>query len=448
MPIDAGIYSQIRQPEPVNLLAFAGQAQQLQGMQQQNRLAELAFGDRERAIADAAQQRDAVRGFGADTTANYNRLLQTGNLGAAQGYQKSVLESQGKQAETAQKGVETTGKVMDNYRAAVGSVRTPEQARQVIAAGFNDPVIGPVFQQLGKGKTLEQALSEVPDDPAQFQRWQAQAAIGAQKLAEFVKVQNVNTGGQTITQSVQPATGQVTQLGAMQNTVSPGEQLQADTSRRGQDMVDARARETIKLSREAQANTYDPERGVLVDRGSAVARPVVGADGRPIAAKPSEAQKKEQLAINQQRAIIQGAIADVERTPDAFSFQRGLATMAGPLAESVAGRFDSDAQTQARSYLFNNVSRVINERAGAAQSAQELARLRGFLPSETDAAPQVISKLKAFETYLGDLEAGTQGKPPPSVGAAAKPGPAQGAVEGGYVFMGGNPADPKSWKKQ
>lgn len=231
MAIDASIYGQIRQPEPVNLLAFAGQAQQLQGMQQQNRLAELAFQDRERSIADANTQRDAVRSFGADPSANLNALYRTGNLSAAQAYQKHVADTAAKQAETAQKGVETTGKVMDNYRAAVGSVLTPEQARQVIAAGFNDPVIGPVFQQLGKGKTLEQALSEVPDDPAQFQRWQAQAAIGAQKLAEFVKVQNVNTGGQTITQSVQPATGQVTQLGTMQNTVSPDAQLSANTSR-------------------------------------------------------------------------------------------------------------------------------------------------------------------------------------------------------------------------
>jgi hypothetical protein len=230
MAIDAGIYSQIRQPEAPNLLAMYGQAQQLQGMQQQNRLAELAFQDRERGIADAATQREAVKGFGADTTANYNRLLQTGNLSAAQGYQKSLHENQAKQAETQQKGVETAGKVMDNYRSAVGSVQTPEQARQVIAAGFNDPTIGPVFQQLGKGKTLEQAMREVPDDPAEFQRWQAQAAIGAQKLAEFVRVQNVNTGGQTITQSVQPATGQVTQLGTMQNTISPDAQLSAETS--------------------------------------------------------------------------------------------------------------------------------------------------------------------------------------------------------------------------
>jgi hypothetical protein len=48
------------------------------------------------------------------------------------------------------------------------------------------------------------------------------------------------------------------------------------------------------------------------------------------------------------------------------------------------------------------VSKVINERAGAAQSVQELSRLRSFLPAEMDSAKQIQDKLTAFETYLKD----------------------------------------------
>jgi hypothetical protein len=116
---------------------------------------------------------------------------------------------------------------------------------------------------------------------------------------------------------------------------------------------------------------------------------------------------------------VDGALEAVDKTPSAFSMGRGMATMAGPIPESVAGRFDNDAERQARSYVFNNVSKVINERAGAAQSAQELARLRSFLPAETDNADQIKSKLKAFKTYLSDMEAGTRGGSPAQSGGAS-----------------------------
>jgi hypothetical protein len=60
------------------------------------------------------------------------------------------------------------------------------------------------------------------------------------------------------------------------------------------------------------------------------------------------------------------------------------------------------------------VSRVINERAGAAQSAQEMQRLRSFLPADTDNDIQITNKLKGFQSYLADLEKGTIKAAPPA----------------------------------
>jgi hypothetical protein len=121
---------------------------------------------------------------------------------------------------------------------------------------------------------------------------------------------------------------------------------------------------------------------------------------------PSET-RKELTSIDQQRSVIDGALKAVKETPNAFSFARGAIAGALPYGESLAGRFETPEQTQARAYVFNNVSRVINERAGAAQSAQELQRLRSFLPADTDNAEQITNKLKGFQTYLKDLEKGT-----------------------------------------
>jgi hypothetical protein len=157
--------------------------------------------------------------------------------------------------------------------------------------------------------------------------------------------------------------------------------------------------------------------------GSAV-RPVpVMAPGgvQPLQAPLPADVRKELTGISQQRALIDAAIEQTRANPTAFSMARGAATLAGSIPESAAGRFDSDAERQTRAFVFNNVSRVINERAGAAQSAQELARLRSFLPAEVDNAEQVLSKLAGFRQYLDALEGGTRGQSAPSANHPARP---------------------------
>jgi hypothetical protein len=145
---------------------------------------------------------------------------------------------------------------------------------------------------------------------------------------------------------------------------------------------------------------------MIVNTRTGEATPIM-AGGQAIAPKLTAEQSKDIVGINQQRATINGAIADVEKNKSAFSFGRGLAQNA-PYGESIAGRFEKPEDTQARSYVFNNVSAVIKERAGTAQSAQELTRINSFLPATTDNADQIISKLKGFNQYLDDQEKGTR----------------------------------------
>ena len=148
---------------------------------------------------------------------------------------------------------------------------------------------------------------------------------------------------------------------------------------------------------------------MIVNTRTGDATPIM-AGGQAISPKLTPEQSKDIVGINQQRATINGAIADVEKNKSAFSFGRGLAQNA-PYGESIAGRFEKPEDTQARSYVFNNVSAVIKERAGTAQSAQELTRINSFLPATTDNADQIISKLKGFNQYLDDQEKGTRVSP-------------------------------------
>jgi hypothetical protein len=149
---------------------------------------------------------------------------------------------------------------------------------------------------------------------------------------------------------------------------------------------------------------------MLINTRTGQATPVMGAGGQAIPPKLSTEQSKDITAINQQYSTIDGALKAVKETPTAFSFSRGAAQNF-PAGESLAGRFDKPAETQARAYVFNNVSAVIKERAGTAQSPSELQRINSFMPAVTDNAKQIENKLDGFKSYLKDLEKGTRVNP-------------------------------------
>jgi hypothetical protein len=133
-------------------------------------------------------------------------------------------------------------------------------------------------------------------------------------------------------------------------------------------------------------------------------------NGQPLPPKLSTEQSKDIVDINQQRSTIQGAIDAVKANPQAFSIARGMAQSL-PLGETIAGRYDKPAETEARSYVFNNVSSIIKERAGTAQSPSELSRINSFMPSNKDSAQEIINKLNGFNKFLADREKGTRMNP-------------------------------------
>ena len=149
---------------------------------------------------------------------------------------------------------------------------------------------------------------------------------------------------------------------------------------------------------------------MLVNTRTGQAQPVMGAGGQAIAPKLTAEQSKDITSINQQYSTIDGALGAVKSTPTAFSFKRGMA-QDFPAGETLAGRMDKPEEAAARAYVFNNVSAVIKERAGTAQSAGELQRLNSFMPGPKDNAQQIENKLNGFKTYLKDLEKGTRVNP-------------------------------------
>lgn len=84
--------------------------------------------------------------------------------------------------------VERTGM----YRERLLRAPNAEAARAVVQQQYADPELAPVLSQFA---TLEQALSEVPDDPVQFDRYRQQEVMG---MSEWMKSQLPKTVGNAI----------------------------------------------------------------------------------------------------------------------------------------------------------------------------------------------------------------------------------------------------------
>jgi hypothetical protein len=294
MAIDASIYGQIRQPEAFNPLAEMAQFQQLQAAQNQNKLAALGFQDRERAINDANTLRDAVRGFGQDTSANYQSLLKTGNLTAAQDYQKKIQDQQKTASEISAKDFETASKRLDVAGQAFGFVRanpTLENAVSTIGYLERNGILSPE-----QAKQYRQTVEASPQAIGQLAEQAFRSTLDAKDQLGQIKVTNL--GGTSQTTSVDPVTSRVTVLADTPITQSADNAATQATARannaatvgatiRGQDMTDSRGREANATQREL----------LIQERGLKVADLHDKADARARAKDAGAASIQNQIAV-------------------------------------------------------------------------------------------------------------------------------------------------------
>jgi hypothetical protein len=130
------------------------------------------------------------------------------------------------------------------------------------------------------------------------------------------------------------------------------------------------------------------------------------ANGKPIGPALDSGAKNDLRDISKQQSIVAGAIDAVKNTPTAFGYKRGAT--GAILGESLSNRMEKPAETEARSYVFNIVSKVIHDRAGASQTPSEIAKINRFLPNEFDNADAIQRKLKGFQTFLADEAKGVR----------------------------------------
>lgn len=438
---------QLPAPPKDNRLNMLAQVMQLRDAESAHKLNSLKIQEAERGVTETNSLNEAYRtALSPDGSVDRTRLY--GDL-ATRGLGSRIPDIQKKffDADKAKFDVQKAAfEGYKNFQLTLGSHATnPNLTKQEVLGSVAALVQSGSFD----GPTAQKLVANLPDDPQQLrvalQQILKSQMTPEQMLTVFAPKPTQVDNGQQIgfrdTNPNSPTYGQTTAGAPVQKLMTPGEVAsdkrgwaQLNEQKRHHGVTENQAGQAVTYQQDANGNFVALPSKVApgtVVRAMPVAAP--GGGLQPLGGKPSESTQKELVNIRQQNAIIDGAIAAVDSTPTAFSFGRGVATMAGAIPESLAGRRDSDAERQARSYVFNNVSKVINERAGAAQSAQELARLRSFLPAETDNADQIKSKLQAFKTYLSDMEAGTRGTPAaPAPAAAPKAGFADPGKEQRY----------------
>lgn len=169
----------------------------------------------------------------------------------------------------------------------------------------------------------------------------------------------------------------------------------------------------VKDDTTGKTHWFNPKTMQYMGEVSLPGAPGAGPSGAPGAptpilrpGAPSGGDEKELTAVATGSAAAKMAIKAATEHPDAFGPLKGLPDMMGQGVGGSVARYVRDNknltpdQIAARSIIYNNVSAIIKERAGTAQSAQELKRLQGFLPSEMDDAPAILAKMKAFDQYL------------------------------------------------
>lgn len=205
MAIDPSIYGQIQAPQPQNLLAQYGQVQALQGIQSQNRLAELSYGEKEREInADKVIARLLSEGKDVSTG-----LASQGYGKQSIAYTKAMQDAQEQKGKISKQNIDAVDAKLKQSRSLLDGVNTPEQYLRWHEANHSDSVLGPVLA--ARGVTSQQSLDAINTalaTPGGFEKMLNQSRLGIEKFTEFNKptIGSQNLGG-SVQQTQTPGMG-------------------------------------------------------------------------------------------------------------------------------------------------------------------------------------------------------------------------------------------------
>lgn len=388
-----------------------------------------------------------------------NAMQGAGFLTEANAQRKTIADQQTARIDREKKAVELQG----------------ELAKFVMANPTEQSAIGAIARmEQALGTTLDNdraAVYSMRNDPAALRKWAGGYALKAEQM--LPKFERFDTGGQVQMGTVSPF-GEYAQTGAIDKTVTPDAVMADKRTReegaanravtlRGQNLTDARARETaareaekLKYEREqgkASDVQWDSERGVLINkRTKEVFKPEGLAGSMP---KLTEGQAKAFMFGNralEADRIISGMVdknGEPIYSPMAINAKESASNvpLVGGALGYVANKAIGENEQRVEQAQRDFINAVLRQESGAVIADSEFNNARRqYFPQPGDSKAVIEQKRQNRQRAIEGFKVGA-GPASGMIGDAPNK-PQLGARMDGYIYKGGDPANPSSWEKE
>jgi hypothetical protein len=306
------------------------------------------------------------------------------------------------------------------------------------------------------GEDVSQEVEQVSRmTPDQIKQWAAGHALEADKL--LTKFETKDTNGQLVTQGIDPLTGKVTVTNQIQKTMSPAEieRNKIDKQRLGIDQA--------KFGLDRQKFEFDKTQGGGGGKAPAGYQfkpdgTLMAIPGGPADIKAGEIGQKAEQRRQNNLGQTENVINAVDEALNKVGFfTTGLVgSNLGILPSTDAYDLKQTVETIKANLGFQQLQamREASPTGGALGSVavQELNALQSTIANlnPNQSQEQITKNLKKVRQHMNKWRETLGEAPIPEAGQQqpAPSTPKPGTVVDGYIFNGGNPADPKSWKKK
>ena len=198
MALNTNIALGVRPIEVANPLAQYGQLAQIKAAQQANQLGQMQMAEYERARSEEEGLRNYLAGADLTATETRNALMSKyGKTGRE--FAKGLTELDKAKTEEAARKAKLAIDKTSMYRDAVMNINSPAEAIEFMKLQATDPdMAGTPISRM----PLMKVLSSIPQDPAGFETWKKQTALGMTKFVEQNKpvtfAQDTGAGGRIL----------------------------------------------------------------------------------------------------------------------------------------------------------------------------------------------------------------------------------------------------------